>query len=71
MCREWRDFQYPPRNIRFGYGIGSSEGKDVGAINLPQFSSAIVPMVQPISYCILHYYLFPVQGSSWQHKLLY
>ncbi|KAE9619639.1 hypothetical protein Lal_00038052 [Lupinus albus] len=44
FLRKWRDFKYPSRNIRFGYSLGSSERKDVNTINLPQFSSATVPM---------------------------
>lgn len=51
MCREWNDFKYPPRSIRFGYGLGSSESSEAkggGAINLPQFSSATVPKVQAV-----------------------
>ncbi|XP_061357997.1 uncharacterized protein LOC133302261 [Gastrolobium bilobum] len=46
FLREWRDFKYPSRSIRFAYGLGSpesSEGKNDSAINLPQFSSATVP----------------------------
>ncbi|KAK7267961.1 hypothetical protein RIF29_20642 [Crotalaria pallida] len=43
FLREWRDFKYPSRRIKFGYRVGSFEGKDVNAINLPQFSSATVP----------------------------
>ncbi|XP_019427890.1 PREDICTED: uncharacterized protein LOC109336019 isoform X2 [Lupinus angustifolius] len=43
FLRKWRDFQYPSRSIRFGYGPGSSEREDVNTINLPQFSSATVP----------------------------
>ncbi|KAJ1375714.1 AT hook, DNA-binding motif, partial [Sesbania bispinosa] len=46
FLREWRDFKYQSRTIRFAYGLGSSEcyeGKDVSAINLPQFSSTTVP----------------------------
>lgn len=61
MCREWRDFKYPSKSIRFAYGLGSSEcyeGNDVSVINLPQFSSAAVPKVQVVQYCIL-LYLFP------------
>ena len=48
MCREWRDFKYPSKNIKFTYGIEDTdcfEGKDVSAINLPPFSSASVPKV--------------------------
>ncbi|KAJ1419525.1 WD40/YVTN repeat-like-containing domain superfamily [Sesbania bispinosa] len=46
FLREWSDFKYPSRTIRFTYGLGSSEcyeGKDDSSINLPQFSSATVP----------------------------
>ncbi|QHO38722.1 hypothetical protein HN51_005036 [Arachis hypogaea] len=46
FLREWRDFRYPPKSIRFGYiteRCQSSEEKDAGAITLPQFSSATVP----------------------------
>ncbi|CAL0299349.1 unnamed protein product [Lupinus luteus] len=43
FLRKWRDFKYPSRSIRFGYGLGSSERKDANTINLPQFSSATVP----------------------------
>ncbi|KAK7342874.1 hypothetical protein VNO80_25832 [Phaseolus coccineus] len=46
FLREWRDFKYPSKNIKFAYGMENSncfEGKDVSAINLPPFSSASVP----------------------------
>ncbi|ESW17322.1 hypothetical protein PHAVU_007G229800 [Phaseolus vulgaris] len=46
FLREWRDFKYPSKNIKFTYGIEDTdcfEGKDVSAINLPPFSSASVP----------------------------
>ncbi|RDX97408.1 General transcription factor 3C polypeptide 2 [Mucuna pruriens] len=46
FLREWRDFKYPSRSIKFAYGLESSdcsEGKDANAINLPPFSSASVP----------------------------
>ncbi|XP_017415343.1 uncharacterized protein LOC108326375 isoform X1 [Vigna angularis] len=46
FLREWRDFKYPSKSIKFVYGLESSdcfEGKDVSAINLPPFSSASVP----------------------------
>jgi len=48
MCREWRDFKYPSKNIKFVYGMENSdcfEEKDVSAINLPPFSSTSVPKV--------------------------
>ncbi|KAK7278639.1 hypothetical protein RJT34_23673 [Clitoria ternatea] len=46
FLREWRDFKYPSRSIKFTYGLESSEcleGKDVSATILPQFSSVSVP----------------------------
>ncbi|XP_027365109.1 uncharacterized protein LOC113872072 isoform X2 [Abrus precatorius] len=46
FLREWRDFKYPSRSIKFAYGLESSEcskGKDDITVNLPQFSSASVP----------------------------
>lgn len=61
MCREWRDFKYPSRSIKFAYGLESSdcsEGRNISAINLPPFSSASVPEVQVVQYCIL-LFLFP------------
>lgn len=46
ICREWRYFNYQPRDIRFTCQSESAQGKDViGKINLPQFSSAAVPKV--------------------------
>ncbi|XP_029129405.1 uncharacterized protein LOC114916537 [Cajanus cajan] len=44
--KEWRDFKYPSRNIKFAYGLESpdcSVGKYVSTINLPPFSSASIP----------------------------
>ncbi|KAH1227875.1 hypothetical protein GmHk_10G027998 [Glycine max] len=46
FLREWRDFKYPSRSIKFAYGLESSdcsEGRNISAINLPPFSSASVP----------------------------
>lgn len=46
FLREWRDFKYPSRNIKFAYGLESSdcsEGRYVSTINLPPFSSASIP----------------------------
>ncbi|KAK7392586.1 hypothetical protein VNO78_21029 [Psophocarpus tetragonolobus] len=46
FLREWRDFKYLSRSIKFAYGLQSydcSEGKEINAINLPPFSSASVP----------------------------
>nr|KYP33911.1 hypothetical protein KK1_045185 [Cajanus cajan] len=46
FLREWRDFKYPSRNIKFAYGLESpdcSVGKYVSTINLPPFSSASIP----------------------------
>ncbi|TKY53068.1 General transcription factor 3C polypeptide 2 [Spatholobus suberectus] len=46
FLREWKDFKYPSRSIKFAYGLESSDCsvvKDVSAINLPPFSSASVP----------------------------
>ncbi|CAK8571434.1 unnamed protein product [Lathyrus sativus] len=45
FLRAWRDFKYPSKNIRFTYGLGSSEcyeRNNIEDINLPQFSSAAV-----------------------------
>ncbi|KAL2323078.1 hypothetical protein Fmac_027457 [Flemingia macrophylla] len=46
FLREWRDFRYQSRSIKFAYGLESSdcsEGKYVGTIDLPPFSSVSVP----------------------------
>ncbi|KAL5067735.1 hypothetical protein RYX36_018622 [Vicia faba] len=46
FLRAWRDFKYPSKNIRFAYGLGTSEcyeRNNIKDINLPQFSSAAVP----------------------------
>ncbi|GAU42321.1 hypothetical protein TSUD_25480 [Trifolium subterraneum] len=46
FLREWSDFKYPSKSIRFAYGLESSEcyeGNGIKDINLPQFSSATVP----------------------------
>ncbi|XP_065866664.1 uncharacterized protein [Euphorbia lathyris] len=44
FLREWRQFNYEPRTIRFASELESSQRKGVlGEINLPQFSSASVP----------------------------
>ncbi|XP_050380080.1 uncharacterized protein LOC126797498 isoform X2 [Argentina anserina] len=41
FLREWADFKYEPRDVRFACEAESHDGEDV--INLSQFSSAIVP----------------------------
>ncbi|XP_073220876.1 uncharacterized protein [Cicer arietinum] len=46
FLRQWRDFNYPSKHIKLAYGLGSSEcyeRNDISDINLPQFSSALVP----------------------------
>ncbi|KAK7313023.1 hypothetical protein VNO77_37356 [Canavalia gladiata] len=46
FLREWRDFKYPLRNIKFAFGLESSDcskRKYDSALNLPPFSSASVP----------------------------
>ncbi|KAJ7956551.1 General transcription factor 3C polypeptide 2 [Quillaja saponaria] len=44
FSREWRDYNYDPKAIRFACELGSAEAKDVvNDISLPQFSSATVP----------------------------
>ncbi|XP_027173234.1 uncharacterized protein LOC113772936 [Coffea eugenioides] len=44
FLREWREFNYPSRNLRFSCQNQSKEGRDfMGEISLPQFSSATVP----------------------------
>lgn len=56
VCREWRLFNYEPRDVRFGCELGSSEGKKVtSGINLSQFSSATVSQVRSfdISFMLL------------------
>ncbi|KAM1767400.1 hypothetical protein ACFX12_045493 [Malus domestica] len=50
FLREWADFKYEPRDVRFACGVGSPEGEDVvGGINLRQFSSATVPKNEALS----------------------
>ncbi|XP_070666186.1 uncharacterized protein [Malus domestica] len=50
FLREWADFKYGPRDVRFACGVGSPEEKDVvGGINLRQFSSATVPKNEALS----------------------
>ncbi|XP_051116469.1 uncharacterized protein LOC127241453 isoform X2 [Andrographis paniculata] len=43
FLREWRDFKYPPRDVRFVCQSNSNDKEVMGAVTLPQFSSASVP----------------------------
>lgn len=46
FSRQWRDFKYKPRTIRFANEAASALEKDgLPEIKLPQFSSAAVPKV--------------------------
>lgn len=59
--REWKQFYYQPKTIRFSYETGSPHEKDVNdGISLPVFSAANVPMVGYIepSYWVLDEHFF-------------
>ncbi|XP_011094381.1 uncharacterized protein LOC105174093 isoform X1 [Sesamum indicum] len=43
FLREWRDFKYTPRVVRFAYQHNSKEKDVIGEVTLPQFSAASVP----------------------------
>ncbi|PQP97985.1 uncharacterized protein Pyn_21648 [Prunus yedoensis var. nudiflora] len=50
FLREWADFKYEPRDVRFACGGGSPDGKDVvTGITLRQYSSATVPKKEALS----------------------
>lgn len=44
-CREWRDFNYKPRIVRFACQHNSKEKDVIGGATLSQFSAASVPKV--------------------------
>ncbi|KAI3471962.1 hypothetical protein Pfo_028650 [Paulownia fortunei] len=43
FLREWRDFNYAPRVVRFACQLNSKEKDVIGGVTLPQFSAASVP----------------------------
>lgn len=62
-CREWRQFNYPSRNLRFVSQNESKGGDFLGGVSLPQFSSATVPKVRDVMITrlkigLVHFLLF-------------
>ncbi|KAM5559532.1 hypothetical protein ABKV19_020943 [Rosa sericea] len=69
FLREWADFKYEPRDVRFACEAESSDGEDVvSRINLRQFSSATVPQNEAgdtSSPELSHDYVMYVGGPVW------
>lgn len=50
FVRQWEDFRYVPRTIKFVRETESQQGKNVSNdVNLPQFSAASVPKMDQVS----------------------
>ncbi|KAI3992343.1 hypothetical protein MKX01_030064 [Papaver californicum] len=50
FVRQWKDFRYVPRTVKFVHEIESRQEKDVSNdVNLPQFSAASVPKMEQVS----------------------
>lgn len=59
-CREWRDFNYKPRVVKFACQRNSVDKDVIGGVKLSQFSAASVPKV----FCTL-----VLQGDNRSYKL--
>ncbi|EYU35152.1 hypothetical protein MIMGU_mgv1a001852mg [Erythranthe guttata] len=60
FLREWRDFNYGPRIVRFACQYSSKEKDVIGGATLHQFSSASVPKVFLLKDFVMH-----VGGAVW------
>ncbi|KAL0410078.1 UNVERIFIED_CONTAM: hypothetical protein Slati_3597500 [Sesamum latifolium] len=71
FLREWRDFKYTPRIVRFAYQHNSKEKDVIGGVTLSQFSAASVPKKETqngseaATESIIKDFIMHVGGAVW------